>query len=326
MKQHRIKFLAAGLAVLLLFSGCQSRTEQETEAEQVDKMFADAESSGQDGSLQMGFVDSQETEYPYTGDALRIPFSIQSSGNVGLLLLVDGTLQPFAVEYPDGTVTEEAAMQVFSAGETQEKVTLVFQPVTGKQGEHLSVMAATIWEPDYLPKSENNPVFGNYHALSATISRTIDFQADAAGSSLMSEEYETTDIPQERLDELAAWDSMELLNDSIFLAIDTGEDAVLRTEDGKAMVTVQLYGVPNADICVTLMVNNVPVKIDGCDGFLVHTEKNKMAEITVPVDVSLLSGKNSVYALAALVTEDEAMAGDNPVKSESVLLVCKEGE
>lgn len=335
MKQHKMKLLAIGLAMVFLFSGCQNRVEQgdglssqdqEADAKQVDKMFADAEASGQEGSLQMGFTGSMETAYPYTGEALRIPFSMQSSGDVGLILLVDGILQPFAVEYPDGTVMEETAMQVFSAGETQEKVTLVFQPVTGKQGDRLSVMAATIWEPDYLPESENNPVFGNYHALSATTSRTIDFQADSAGKGVLSESYETTDIPQDRLDELAAWDSMELLNSSIFLSIDTGEDAVIRTEDGEAMVTIQLYGVPNADICVTLMVNNAPVKIGGGDGLLVHTEKNRMAQVTVPLDASLLSERNSVYAVAALVTADEAMAGDNPVKSESVLLVCKEGE
>lgn len=338
MKQHRIKFLAVGLTMVFLLSGCGGQAEQggtpsfsrqevlAEETDQVDEMFADVEASRQEGSLQMGFVDSLETVYSYTGEPLCIPFSMQSSGDVGLILLVDGILQPFTVKYPDGTTRKEAAMQMFSASETETKVNLVFQPVTGKQGDRLSVMAATIWEPQYLPENEENPAFGNYHALSAALSRKIDFQADSAGSAALSKEYEVKDIPQAKLDELAAWDSLELLNSSIFLSIDTGGDSVLHTENGQAMVTVQLYGIPNADICMTLMVNNKPVKVDGSDGLLVHMEKNRMAEITVPVDGSLLSERNCVYVVASLTSADEEMVGDNPVKSESVLLIHKEGK
>lgn len=324
MKQHRLKFLAAGLTVVFLLSGCGGQAVLTEESDQADEMFADVDSSRQEESLQMGFVDGLETVYSYTGEPLRIPFSMQSSGDIGLILLVDGTLQPFTVEYSDGTTQKEAAMQIFSASETKTKVNLVFQPVTGKQGNSLSVMAATIWEPKYLPESEENPVFGNYHALSATLSRKILFQTDSTGSAKLSKKYEVKDIPQAKLDELAAWDSLEQLNSSIFLSIDTGGNPVLHTENGRAMVTVQLYGVPNADICMTLMVNNKPVKIDGSDGLLVHTEKNRMAEITIPVDGSLLSEQNCVYAVASLTSADEEMAGDNPVKSESVLLIHKE--
>ena len=71
-------------------------------------------------------------------------------------------------------------MQVFNLDyEQQENFNMVFQPVTGKAGETVPVMAVTILEPSFVAEGPDNPRYGFHHQESATTSRQISFATDA---------------------------------------------------------------------------------------------------------------------------------------------------
>ena len=86
---------------------------------------------------------------------------------------------------------------------------------------------------------------------------------------------------------------------------------------------MQLYGGPEADFNITLFVNHHPVALDGTDYLSVRTVKNEMVEATFQIDTSELGKLNTIYAIAVTPENIEI---NNPIKTQSVLLVNEEAE
>ena len=81
-------------------------------------------------------------------------------------------------------------MQVFNLDyEQQENFDMVFQPMTGKAGETVPVMAVTILEPSFVAEGPDNPRYGFHHQESATTSRQISFVADAPRTDIGDSRY-----------------------------------------------------------------------------------------------------------------------------------------
>ena len=210
------RFLFFSLALVCLLAGCsapQASDPAPDESNDLDAYFEEEPADNEMGSAEFGLQDPMDTVYTYDGESLEIPFSITgaSSGKtteIGVLLFVDGVAQPYSAVYEDGTELEESYMQIFNLDyEQQENFDMVFQPVTGKAGETVPVMAVTILEPSFVAEGPDNPRYGFHHQESATTSRQISFATDAPTQTLAAAatDYNVVDLPQDILDTLAAW-------------------------------------------------------------------------------------------------------------------------
>ena len=325
------RFLFISLALVCLLAGCsapQTSDPATDESDSLDAYFEEEPADNEMGSAEFGLQDPMDTVYTYDGESLEIPFSITGASfgkttEIGVLLFVDGVAQPYSAVYEDGTELEESYMQVFNLDyEQQENFDMVFQPMTGKAGETVPVMAVTILEPSFVAEGPDNPRYGFHHQESATTSRQISFATDAPTQTLAAAatDYNVVDLPQDILDTLAAWGATDSLDTTATLSLGVEDGNYIQADGKTATITVQLYGGPETDFNITLFINHQPVQLNGADYLSVRTVKNQMVEATFQIDTSALGTLNTVYAIA-VTPEDGELEINNPVKTASVLLV-----
>lgn len=327
------RLLIALLAVFCLLTGCSANSKTaEQQPNDLDTLFDNQPADNEVGSANFAMDDPIETVYPYNGQPLEIPFTIcgaeaGTNTEIGVLLFVDGVAQPYKAVYADGAELSEAYMQTFHLEyEQQENFRMVFQPVTGKAGETVSVMAVTILKPSFVAEGENNPRYGFYHGESATIPRHISFAVDAPPqvAAVPTVDYNITELPKDVVDTMAAWGSLEDLDTTAVLSLVTEDGNVIRSDGKTAKVTLRLYGGPEATFHITLFINHQPVRINNSDYLSVNTQKNKMVEATFQLDTVGLDELNTIYAIAATAGADDALEVNNPIKTQSILLVNKQ--
>ena len=327
------RFFLLLLALVCLLAGCSApqTTEQSSdESNNLDALF-EGSADNEVGGASFALRSPLDTVYAYHGEPLEVPFSISGTSakmttEIGVLLFVNGVAQPYSAVYEDGTKLEESYMQVFNLAYNQEEnFNMVFQPVTGTAGETASIMAVTILKPSFVAEGPNNPRYGYYQQESATTSRRITFEVDAPGQNMTTAntDYEIVDIPHDVLDTLAAWGAMDNLDTTATLSLGVDGDDYIQADGENAIVTVQLYGGPEADFNITLFVNHQPVQINDADYLSVRTVKNQMVEATFRIDTSELGKLNTIYAIA-VTPEGENLEINNPVKTASVLLINEE--
>lgn len=323
------------LALLCFLTGCSaSKNTDRHSSENLDELFENQPAENEVGSVSFALSDPIDTVYTYNGQPLRIPFNITgtaagSVSEVGLLLFVDGIAQPYAAVHEDATELPEAYMQVFQLGyDEQESFDMVFQPVTGKTGETVSIMAVTILKPSFIPKNEGSPNYGFYHSDSATVSRHIQFDVDAPAQTMaaQSTNYAVKELPKDIIDRLSAWGNLDALDTTAELEFCVDEGNVIRADGKSATVTVRLYGGPEANFHITMFINHQPVKVNGADVISVKTEKDKMVECFCQIDTADYGELNTLYAIAVTAGADDALEINNPIKTSSILLVNKENQ
>ena len=326
------KIIVFLMMLLCLLSGCgvhEDTNKSTSESDNLDALFDSGTDGNDEGGILFSLDDPIETVYTYNGDALALPFTITgasdgSSSEIGVLLLVDGIPQPYTALYEDGTQRDADYMQVFNLKEAQsDHFNMVFQPITGKTGDTVSVMAMTILDPSFIAKGENNPQYGIHHADSATIARHITFAKDAPadGYASSSADYSVTELSEDITEQLSAWGAMDSLDTTANLSLVTSESNVILADGKTASITIRFYGGPEANFNISLFVNHKPIKLDGADCLSVRTEKNKMIEATFQIDTTGLGELNTIYAIAATSGADDVIEINNPIKSSSVLMV-----
>lgn len=337
------KCVTAAVVISCLLTGCSGngmagQTSEETDTSESESgdftdLF-DEDSSGMEvGSFSYGWPGEQDV-FTYSGEPLEIPFELTgtmegSPQEVGLLLFVDGIAQPYSVVHSDGTELTDAYMQTFRLEQDVENIfTMVFQPVTGKAGDVLSIQAVTILSPGFLPEGAENPNYGFYHSANFTIPLQIAFEKDAPPEGLKdaADSYEIVDIPSSVTDRDEIFGIEDSRDENSYLSVSSAEDessSVLYSKDGMVTFKVRLYGGPEANQNITVYVNHQPVQVNGADYLAVRTQKDKMAEATITLDASTFGENNTIYAIASSTGRDSGLT--ETVKSPSVLFINQNG-
>lgn len=340
MHKTLCKWIAATAAICCLLSGCGGDGTAEPGTSPSDGLaglFDDNSPAMEIGGFSYGWPDERDV-FTYSGEPLEIPFQLTGamdfSQEVGLLLLVDGIAQPYSVVFPDGTKMDEAYMQTFELEQAVEnRFNMVFQPVTGKIGDSLSIQAVIILSPSYMPAGTENPRYGVYHSENLTLPLQIAYEADAPAENKRTStaQYEVTDIPKSVMDtneyfgmDTDGGDALDTVNSLSIVPTDGEDQSVLYSKDGSVTFKVRLYGGPEADNNITVFVNHQPVQINGADYLAVRTVKGKMVEATVTLDVSSFGKLNTLYAIASSTGRDSDLT--ETLKTDSILLVNQEGK
>lgn len=141
------------------------------------------------GAISHGVLWGDNNTYclTYKGGEMEIPYFMQGSGiarNCGFLLFLDGIPQPYKVKELD---TDYQYMHLFELEESKdESYTLQFTPVTGKEGEQLSVCITSIINPEFIPDMKDSFSYGHSHNALAAVYPVL-FEADTGRDRALSE-------------------------------------------------------------------------------------------------------------------------------------------
>lgn len=342
-----IKGLMLLLGLCLMLAGCTrspAGTEQvnnaqpPTDNKSPAELFNNGPSKKRMGMFSYGIVapNGDRQVYEYTGKELHIPFKVTGldkgvTSKFGLLMFVDGLAQPYSIQPKNGEAGEEAVMHRFALqNEETEEFDIVFTPVTGRKGDRLGLVFATILQPDYQPQNVNQTNYGLYHSLSANIFQEINMKNDPPNRTERHpySDADVEDIPQEIKDQaknIITDGSSDSLDDNMFIELvpQGKQQNIIYANNGKATLRFRIYGGLEATYHTTIFVNNKPVQINGADYIESTTHKGKMSTVEIELDTSSYGELNTIYAVTVAAGQDYLSATNSPIKTKSMLLVNK---
>lgn len=343
-RKNPIIYLLAVTACCFLLVSCKNERsvlepDNLTEDASLEDLFSRDDGGTSLGSFGFG-IDSDSAKvlpYEYTGEEVHIPFHVTGmdqkvTSEFGLMMFVDGIPQPFALEKGNKRVGEESYMHKFSLkNEETESFDVVFQPVTGKEGDRLGIYFTTILKPDFIPADESSPSYGSYHSLSAIVPLELDIKGKLKQENGMKAQKEVTaeDISQEIIDKIASVKGGDpqsvddYFDEQVITQLIPSDDEsnILYAKDGKVKFRFRIYGGPEMLYRTTIFINHEPVPFSGYDYIEITTQKGKMCTAEVEMDTGRYGRLNTIYAVSVPAGNFYQTTTDSPEKTNSILLV-----
>ncbi len=272
------------------------------------------------GAISHGVLWGDNNTYclTYKGGEMEIPYFMQGSGiarNCGLLLFLDGIPQPYKVKELD---TDYQYMHLFELEENKdESYTLQFTPVTGKEGEQLSVCITSITNPGFMPDMKDSVSYGHSHKALAAIYPVL-FEADTKQDRAISEtinensrqylreleikEMDTTQDFIKELEEEVNMDSIDLEKNVETRLYISGESMLLlETVDiaGKETIHIKyiILGHPGAEYKTVFYLNHEPLAYKDGNFFGTVLKSGQVGVIEFDLDTEELEN-TTFYAIS----------------------------
>lgn len=280
----------------------------------------------------------------YEGGEMNIPYQVSATGkakNVGFLVFVDGIAQPYKTD----TVSDYQTMHIMDLEEDDKEhaFSIIFEPVTGKKGDTLSLMIVSVYAPDFMPDMENTSSYGMYHQTLAG-EYEITFEADAQSpdstalpkyKQIHNVKQSSEPVTQEYLDSLSIYSGMEeitleTLNKQIFAQqFFDGQGGLMSNlkvnADGTLHVTFKIVGYPGARYRNTFYINHQALSDGNTTSFETTLTKGNVSVIEADIDLSELDDFNTFYVVSTLCNVQELWEdGKFLNKTASVLLYKKQ--
>ena len=321
------------LAILCIFLvGCvNSRVDQKN----ADKL------SGNLNLSSFGYgIDPPHEEmqvYEYTGEEIHIPFMVTGmddnvKSDFGLIVFLDGLPQPYKIKKKNNEVSEEQLIKKFSLkNEEKQEFDIVFTPVTGKEGDRLGIFFVVIFNPDYMPPTENEAIYGINHKLFSTVSQEIHFERTVNKEEQSSySKFLVEDITQEVKDKTKAKNitsategsSDSLYTDTTAELLQEGQtNNIFYAKNSKVKFKLRIYGDLDINYHTTIFINNNPVQVMGSDYIDTATKKGKMCMVELELDTDSYEKLNTIYAISVPAGKGYLSKNNTPIKTKSILLV-----
>jgi hypothetical protein len=283
----------------------------------------------------IGFDAMQNPTFTYTGDPITLSFFYQGTGSdteVGLMFFLDGIVQPYQIietSHPDETsvTNQDVYLSKFQlSSDIRIEFTVSITPVTGLVGDEFGLFPVTLFEPSFLPASEEGN-FGIYHQGSFYLPITIQMGTD--GSRQTADHVVDPDlapIPDRLFEHDDRLDSSGRISQPVFALyagefLGWGEPASQTTENGKIDLHLSGYGGVEVLYRVTIFVNHQPVMIEGNESFLIQTHYDQVSTYTFTLDISEYDRLNSLYAIVVPVGESYKNNDIYSQKTRTTLLI-----
>jgi len=333
MKNKFKPFSIVGILLSILMLGCQSEAGQE------DLILEEEIGAFSFGPLLDVELD-ELIQFEYNGEEIRIPYHVEGWGEdivseLGLFFFVDGLPQAMRLETLEGELLRENAYMHNFALAFQERAEfyVVFTPISGEIDERVGLIAGAILMPEFMPDSIDNPIFGIFHSLTATIPAEILISSETAGNFIEYSDAYLELVPLELLtnEEVGsyvdeAFESQLTHLPNIGLLPSEGElqldyEGVIFADDGQVTIRLFVYGGQEVTNRITLFINHQPVQVNGVDFIEVEMEVGQMAVIDLILDVDELSHFSSLYAIMMTTGEDYHV--QDIFKTRTLLLVSE---
>jgi hypothetical protein len=307
--------------------------DSEDPPSQADNQADEAESLGGYGMGPIGFDPLEEVILTYDGDPILLSYYFEETGSdteVGMMFFLDGVAQPYQIietSRPEETsaTNQEVYLSKFQLNSTLRiEYTVAITPVTGSVGDEISLYPVVLFEPSFLPETEEGH-FGIYHNANFYLPVTLRMDTDApqqTGDYLV--DVDLAPIPEKNIGN-ASLISSRHDNKPLFTlyagdSLSYGEPR-LTTEN--VMITLHLsgFGGIEATYRVTVFVNHQPVPIDGHENFLIETHDDQVSTYSFPLDIQAYDRMNGLYAIIVPVGDGDMNQGYYYQKTSSILLI-----
>jgi hypothetical protein len=293
------------------------------------------------GAYSFGLLDVEMDDliqFEYNGEELQIPYHVEGHGENSVsefswFALVDGLPQPTRLETFDGEVLSELAFMHEFSLEFRERheFYVAFTPISGKVGDQVGFIGGALLRPNFMPESIEDPTFGIFHSLAATIPAEIDinFPINSRHSGYFDTqlkeipknvlEHEATFLTEnEELETfLKQWPRMGLTPYGEEIQLDY--EGLISIHDGYARLQLFLYGGQDVINRVTLFVNHLPVQVNGADFIEVQMKEGKIAILELELELEGVTSLNTLYAIAMPTGNDYHL--QDIIKTRTLLLV-----
>lgn len=278
--------------------------------------------------------------FVYEGGEMSIPYEVSATGNaknVGFLVFVDGTAQPYKTD----TASVYQTMHILDLEEDNKEhpFSIVFEPVTGKQGDTLSLIIVSVYAPNFMPDMEHTSSYGMYHeTLAGDYEIIFEEDANTPDSSalpkykhLQAVKQSTEPITQDYLDSLSVYSGMEAvtletLNKQVFAQAVFKDQEGLTSNlnvhvDGTLHVTFRIVGYPGARYRNTFYINHQALWDGSSTSFETVLTKGNVSVIEADIPLSELEDFNTFYVVSSLCNVQELWEdGKFLNKTDSILL------
>lgn len=357
MKKQMIYILI--VIVSLMNLGCSNGTQEtvgvvaET-VEMVTESLEDLEEESTEEMLEQQVLGTlnhgpshimQEGEDPkpfvYNGGEFNFEYSVVASGTakkMGFLMFVGGEAQPYKTDKNDNY----EYMHYFEMQEDdiEEKISFIFTPVTGNQGETLSLNIVSIYNAQFIPDMIETSNYGGFHSELAATSElyfesepeeyldTTEYSNNSIITSLEGNKEEMTqdfieneltaifmtpDITREILDKEI--NSYILVNDNLQYA------ELGFTKDIPIDITYKIFGAEGIEYTTTFYINHQPISYDNITSFDTTIEEGSIHNINLTIEGGNLKDLNTFYAVSVPVHNNGNKSIMTPLyKSPSILL------
>lgn len=310
---------------LCMLGGCGRQNEdfQLDEEEQTENPFEQEEGELKTmvmGTISHGVLWQDNNTYclTYEGGEMEIPYFMQGSGiarDCGFFLFLDGIPQPYKVK---GLDTDYQYMHLFELEENKdESYIFQFTPVTGKEGEQLSLCITSITNPGFMPDMKDSFSYGHSHkALEAVypillqadpgqdqmLSEKVNEKYSEVIQNLLTEEMETDQDFIKKLEEETQAEITDLDKDVEIRLYISGESMLLaETVDLSGKETIHfkyiIMGHPGAKYKTVFYLNHEPLTYNGENSFLSLLKSGQAGVIEFDVNTAELDN-TTFYAIS----------------------------
>ena len=311
-----LSLLLCGGWLLVLLAGCASEpTAKPSADETVENLFTtsppttedttptESEEFPLDGWFHHGFVD--KSPLVYTGGEAQIPYVISGEGapvaaGVGYLLILDGRPQPYRLQ--EGQ--EYAYLHTIPLVRNQDMtVTFSFIPVTGGEGDTLSLYFQSVHGPDLRP-SDGNAFDAAGQVKAMPLRKDITFQAAPPAQTL-------PEVPERVLswnaryvdalpEDTEGWSAQDLLEKTDYRTAvnDSKEIGATPLQSGEPVKLQQeIWGAPGAQFSILCYINGQPVSIREENLIFTENQQGKRLELEINLDISDIEEEAVLYVI-----------------------------
>lgn len=274
------------------------------------------------------FPNPESMTLEYNGESVKLEYEFYAENpcDMGLMIYVDGILQPYTVV----STNETTSMQVVNlAYNDTKRFQIEFTPVCGKKGDELVVVFANIYNAKIVELTDevNKNTFGNNQQISQSIPWKLKMNADAPETNFNismdykiqrfsnsdKTEFMVTELDGTVRNKLDNVCEIEIRRDNTILNGIT-EFSIANSN----ALNFYVYGNATGTYRISLYGDFKQIPINGCDYVEVDIEKGQY--VVVPFELSTEDVKNykNLYSVVAPMDFNNFLD-----KSESIYIVTK---
>lgn len=353
MKQRILAILAMTI-FLICFSACINNVDKDEPLQNKQEEVVNPFEEGDQDTIILGTLGhkpasintniNQEGSFVYTGGEFTLHYEVIAEGsakNVGFLIYVDGVAQPYKTS--DSVKYEYLKNFTLAEDNVAQGIEFVFEPITGKAGETVTMNIVSIYNAQFQPDMINTTGFGMYHDALAS-NQTLYFEQDSSPTFSVYDiaqddavlTYESEKLPitsqylkEEFSDGAGVEITQELLDTTpkSYFTINGKVEYDYITFDNNEELLIEYYlaGPQNMQHQTTFYLNHIPISKDHVISTSTTLEKGYVEKISIKLDADSLDELTTFYAVSVPTNSDnENGIYAGLTKTHSIILTNKE--
>lgn len=318
------------LCCCIYLAGCtgSSKKSEDDSVSESKEGFSSTETMGSLGHGLASYLVDEDigaAYVTYEGGELKIDYKASSTGmfecGVGFMIFIDGVAQPYKISEE----TEVKYMHTFHFQDNMEnEFSFYFVPTVGQKGDMLELCIASIYNPDYQPDMGERKGYGIYHDM---LPNSYVIKYDASPAKIDSEVNDLDLISSLKIEELDIQDNrmtgnlekdihiVSCINDT-----DVTNGNYYIANEKKNNIKLEICGTNSTEYRVCFFINHRMVSGVWEDQLRIQVRPDKMMVIDAEIDISLLEGYDTFYAVIVPCDISQIMQS-SLMKTNSVLLI-----